>query len=514
LYRSKRSHVSSVSIGKILLVLLAIVLAGSTVYSFFPNSGIMIRISGSITPPSSLTMIGVNHGVQGGGETSSFVQSLASAGLRWDRDYLGLSNLNWEEQAGINLLALSPGGDPETSCGSGVLQSESSYKSGVISDVNSFQSSYGASIHDWEYGNEVQNYWCNISPQNYFQGLVWMVEAIHSMPGHASDNIYGGGSITIWTIPQNGVWDGYGSCSTVSSCQPYSSTCPTSGVCGKPDWFYTLWQQRITDSFGSWTMANAINYVAIHLYLSLSACTSTSGPILFGSVLNCGPYSGKTVQTMLTDALNLYYGLAGNSKQFVVTETGYPSDTSGGTAAQNSWYKEMMPFYQSLGYIHGVFAYDLYDGQTTLWGLFDSSFSAKPAWSVFQSYFSGISSSSSSTTTSSSLSSTSNLSTASSFSATSSTSDSSVSPSSSTQTFSTSIVRSSLRTSFSPSAQAHSQPNVISAMLSSMSPSKDPPVAYGFATYEITLIIGSLGVLVMIRRKHNNHAPIEYSWRW
>ena len=116
--------------------------------------------------------------------------------------------------------------------------------------------------------------------------------------------------------------------------------------------------------------------------------------------------------------------------------------------------------------------------------------------------------SSSSSATTSSSSSSQFSSTSSSSSLTSSSSPSAIGPaqvaSSSSSTSSSAAIPST-----SSNSSALSQSNPIIGMLSALSPAKNPPVAFGFATYELCLI-GALGyVLLGVRRVGGKD-----NWRW
>jgi phosphatidylinositol-3-phosphatase len=113
------------------------------------------------------------------------------------------------------------------------------------------------------------------------------------------------------------------------------------------------------------------------------------------------------------------------------------------------------------------------------------------------------SSSSSSTTISSSSTTTSS---SSSSSSTSSSTQSPVSSSTSSQVSSSSTLSSVAPSS--PNSGAPSQSNPIVGMLAVLSPAKNPPVAYGLASYEICLL-GALGYVLIGARRVK-----EDGWRW
>ena len=460
----KSSHKGS----KCLLLLTLFFLISTVILSHPPTTSISTRrsgigfASGFASSSSSVTIIGANQVIGGGAESFSFVQSIASQGLKWDRESVGtstakLANLVWDEDAGINVLALMGGGDPETSCGSGLLQSESQYKSYVQTLLNDWPW-----IHHWEYGNEVQSYWCNISPQNYFQGLVWAYEVMSTTSGHTMDTIQG---------PTETIWTEQGS----SSC--YDSS--------KLTWFEQFW--GLSDPSTGLTPAKILSYVSLHVY--------TKGQ-LWSATLTSGPCAGETVGTMLGNALNAYYNAEGRTKEIIISETGY---ASGNTATsynnQATWYQQVIPFYNSLGFVKGVFAYDLFDSQAVLWGLFTSSLQPKPAWSVYQSYLSGtLASPSSATTTTTSIAITIN---------------STVSRSTTTAS-----LTSSNSSSSSPASVVFSQLDPIVQILSGVSPEKNPPVAFGVTICEFCLI-GGLAFVVIRSRKSGMHSlGIRRDGKW
>lgn len=488
-------------------------------------------------PAGHLTMVGADQVIQGGPETYSFVQSVASQGLRWDRDSVGtntqkLANLQWAQQAGIHVLALMGGADPETSCtpgfkGSGVLQSESTYKNFVKQLLTDWPW-----IHNWEYGNEIQYYWCNISPQHYFQGLVWTYEVLSTTPGHQSDTIQGP-TETIYTYAPSGVWDGYDGCGTISCVDQWDGT-----VGDKIGWFYSFWHESITDSQGTWTPSRVLTYVSLHVYTQQE---------LFSDKPKSGPYA--TVGAMLTAALNVYYSVTGNSKEFVISETGYHTGSGASTSDQTIWYQQMVPFYESEGFVTGVFAYALYDTQPTPWGLFTSSLQARPAWSAYQKLFAGVSTTTTTTTTTTTSSSNPTTTTTSSDSTSSTSSVTSTLTSTTTQ-ISTDTTNSSTTTSYSTSTNTTQSSTLVTSqtnsslstsssstrlstvppsrmpsnhtgidnngsgslvgLLSSLSPSRDPPVADGFAAYEILLIAGFVIVYIGSRKTTRHHWPPKW----
>jgi hypothetical protein len=488
-----------VSFRRILILLLAVAILGSAIYSVEAVSTSYLGLNSSLAySSSSIAMLGVDQVVSGGAVTQAFVDSVAAQGLKWNREctcFLTSTMMGYLLNAGISTIGMIPN-NPETSCGSGVLQAEATYKSAIQSVVNQFPA-----IHNWEYGNEPQNYWCNISPQNYFIGLVWAYQVIISTSGHSSDTIQGP-TETIWT------GSGTGSC--------YDSS--------KLSWFQTFWSQTYTEptSGKTYTPNSVLTWVSLHVY--------TQGE-LWSSTITSGSCAGQTVSQMLTNGLNAYYSAEGDSKQMIISETGFPSSDSGGTSEQATWYQEMMPFYNSLGYIHGVFAYDLYDTQSVLWGLFDSSLNAKPSWSVFQSYLSSTSLTSTTSSTSTSsfsvtlTSTTSSISTTETISTITTSSSSTTGEGSSQVTSSKSTLASSSSIGISssssqaaaslPNSGAVSQAGAITAMLSALSPERDPSAAYGIATYEICLI-GALGYMAMsIRRRRFGRSNSGIGdWRW
>jgi hypothetical protein len=467
-----------------------------------------ISFSNSLSPtPANIATLGAD-GVGGGIETQAFLDNLSSQGLKWNDACLCsltptiLTDLT---DAGIRTIGMIYQ-NPETSCGSGVLQSEAEYKATIQSDVNNF-----SSIHDWDYGAEVQANWCNISPQNYFQGLVWAYEVITGTTGHSSDT-FRGPRETIWTEanapPDNDCYDQ-----------------------NKLSWFESFWAQRITDPFGTWTPANVLTYVNLDVYTVNLPWTN---------ILTSGTCAGQTISQMLAGALNAYYGAEGKTKQIVISETGIPSgNTTGSYNDQATWYQEMVPFYNSLGFVKGVFAYDLYDTQSVLWGLFASNLQPKPAWFVYQSYLSGTSltsttSSSSAGTSSTSVSPTitvSSTSTTKTSTITSSTSlSASTSSSSKNQSSSTSFsspagssqLSSSATTSGSLTKQTSTKASPVSslspnssrlslswltALVSALAQVNDPDIAYGLAVYQFCLI----GVLVFTILRSRKRDPYNLS---
>lgn len=114
------------------------------------------------------------------------------------------------------------------------------------------------------------------------------------------------------------------------------------------------------------------------------------------------------------------------------------------------------------------------------------------------------SNSSQSTTTSSGSLSTSTVTSTSSLSSSTS---SLVSIKARSSSLSSSSISSSAASSSGNFGVLHSNPIV--GLLSALSPSKDPPVAYGLATYEICLI-GALGYIILgVRKREASH-----TWRW
>jgi hypothetical protein len=348
---------------------ITVLLVAFLVISGLSHASNAFQSSTTTTSTQSLqfTMIGADQVAEGESSStysySSFLSYLVSQGLTWDRQLVyDTSSTPWNTNAAnsaglhiIGVLGPSPSG-----------YSETRYKSLITSTVSSYPY-----IHNWEYGNEPSIYWNNISPQEYFLGLVWAAEAIHAMTGHGTDKIQGP-TQTIYT--SNYVWNGYDGCGTVSCVDNWN------GLQGDEiGWFYTFWHQSYSDALGTHTPSNTLTFVSLHVY--------THGD-LFSTVAPSGPYAGSTVGTMLTAALHLYFSVTGDSKKFVISETGITSNN--GDSLQETWYKEMIPFYQNNPFVTGVFAYKLYDGttDTKLFGLFDSSLHAKPAWSVYHSYFS------------------------------------------------------------------------------------------------------------------------------
>jgi hypothetical protein len=451
--------------------------------------------------------------VAGGPVTQSFLNSISSQGLKWNREcicFLTPTDMSWLDAAGIHTLGMISS-DPETACGSGVLQSESTYKAALQSELSRFPS-----IHNWEYGNEVTGGcgagdW-NIGYKNYFIGLVWTYQVITSMPGHSTDTLEGP-TLTIWT-GTNG--SGNASCYNTQTL----------------DWFRSFW----SESYNGYTPNSVLTWVSLHVYTQSLQWSDILGKSYADSCAK------ETVSQMLTTALNNYYDAEGHSKQIVISETGFPSDKSGGEAAQSQWYKGMVPFFNGLGYIHGVFAYDLYDSQSTLWGLFDGSLSPKPAWNVYQGYLTGssLSTSSSSTTSrsqtnSSSSSRSSSTSSSSSFIATNTTTltttsyettatgsvfsagysprsffSSSISPRSGSSVVSS---RSASR-ALNPTSNSTFQYDPLIQILSSITTTKDRPVAYGFAAYELSLIGGLAGVFMLFKRSGKFWSRRWPFWRW
>jgi hypothetical protein len=500
---------------RFLIILAAIAICISGAFSIAASStsafGNTDSYLANVPTTSHLTMVGADQVIQGGAETYSFVQNIASQGLVWDRDSVGtntqkLSDLQWAKDAGIHVLALMGGSDPETGCtpggqGTGVLQSEATYKSYIKQLLTDWPW-----IHNWEYGNEVQYYWCNISPQHYFQGLVWAYEVLSTTPGHQIDTIQGP-TETIFTYAPSGVWDGYDGCGTISCVDKWDGSAGD-----KIGWFYSFWHESITDSQGTWTPTKILTYVSLHVYTQQQ---------LFSDKPQGGPYS--TVGAMLSAALNVYYSIAGNSKEFVISETGYHAGSGASTTDQTLWYEQMVPFYESEGFVTGVFAYALYDTQSTPWGLFTSNLQPRAAWPAYEKLFAGLSTTTSSSTTSSSSTRTTSTSSTTSYTSTSTSTVSLTTSMNSTisqtsnesQSTSSSISLTDNTSTFPTITQPRYPINTTttnstrsaSGFLSALSPSRDPPVADGFAVYEILLVAGFLIVFFGFRKASPHWPP-------
>jgi hypothetical protein len=545
----------------------------------------VIQVSRNASAQSSNPILGAEGVSEGGSASQSFVSGIASQGLKWDADclcFLTQTDMTTMANAGINVLGLiGPPGTPETSCGSGVLQSESTYKAAVQHVVAQYPT-----IHNWEYGLEVEtpcynppssyDQGWNISPQHYLIGLVWAYEAVTSMAGHASDTFQGPGE-TIWTT-NNGAAN--------ASC--YNTF--------QMNWFKSLWSQSYTDPNNgiTYTPNSVLTYLDLDVYTQNMQWTDVLGTAYAGTC------ASMTVSQMLTIALNDYHSISG--KTIWIFGTGFPPNTGGGLSAQSQWYKGMVPFYQSLGYVGAVFAYCLYGCNEALFSSPNLA-DAYPAWSVYQSYISSsstitpsstalncnpssiASSGGSSTTTCtvnitgnsptgtvsfSSSSSTGIFSTSScalsgascsvtyydsssgaptitasysgdtnnqissgtfqeivagttSSSTTSTSSSTQVSHGSSSSTSTTGEASSYLQTSSTQSGSsqspsnvgsgAASQSNPVTGILSALSPSKDPPLAYGFATYEIPLIL-ALGYVMNRTRGGQRKNARAGDWHW
>jgi hypothetical protein len=452
---------------RFLVVLISVTILASALFSIKINSVLYFGVDNDAAS-SNIPMLGVDQ-VAVNPVNQSFINSISAQGLKWNREcvcFLTPSFMSYLANAGISTLGMinyNPAPPAMAgNCSTDTLEQESTYKATIQNMLASFPT-----IHNWEYGNEPNgagNYWCSISPQNYFQGLVWAYEVISATPGHTTDTIQG---------PTESIWTGSG-----------SGSCYDSGTLS---WFKTFW--GLTDSSSGLTPAKILTWVSLHVY--------TQGE-QWGFTLTSGPCAGETVSQMLSNGLSEYYNAEGKSKQIVISETGFPSNTGGGTASQAEWYQNMMPFYESLGYIHGVFAFLLIDSPPEYTGLFDSTLEPKPAWSIYESYLSGSSTTSSTT-----------LSTTTSFSLTpkSTTTGESI-----TQRTTTEETYSSLNGGTNSSNTASNGGSLI-RILSVMSPSRNPPVAYAVATYEVFLI-GSLGyVMARIRNERGERNEAD-RWRW
>jgi hypothetical protein len=234
--------------------------------------------------------------------------------------------------------------------------------------------------------------------------------------------------------------------------------------------------------------------------------------------------------------------------------------------------KNLFSIYESKSYIRGVFWYDLADSNAC--GLFNNSYSPNPQAQTYLGIISsytgggGAGSSTTTTTTTSSASSSSSsststtLSTTTSSASTSSTSSSSTTISTSSSSSSDQSQTSTSSTSITSSTQSSSSPSLTSStsttldtttthghsgggqgegrgysrglvnenvsssssssnttsgyqgmmrVLAMLSPSRDPPVGYGFVTYEVLLTGGLVGVIISLRRKYQSGIG---RWRW
>jgi hypothetical protein len=435
---------------------------------------------------SNITMLGAD-GVGGGGlVTQSFLDSLYSQGLKWDRECLclltstALTNLN---SAGINTIGMisdSPA-PPSTAgnCSTDTLLPESSYKATIQGDINSFPS-----IHYWEYGNEPQGNWCEITPQYYFDGLVWAYQVITSTPGHGSDIIQGP-TETIWT----------GNAESARSCYDSDSL----------SWFQTLWS--LSDPSTGLTPAKILTYVSLHVY--------TQGQ-QWDYRITSGQCAGQTIAAMISNGLTAYYNAEGRSKGIVISETGFPSgNTTTSYNAQATWYQQMVPFFDSLGFVKGVFAYELHDdNQLTFWGLFTSDLQPKPSWSVYQGFLSGATQSITSTTSSISTNPTStsvtSTSTSSSFTSQAESSSTSAIASGSIKT-SASQTKSFLSTRSDSRLVSH--PGQTLGIFSLFSLFNDPTITYALAVSPLCLI-GALVFVVTRSRKRGIYNVNNQGRNW
>jgi hypothetical protein len=467
LYHRKKDHKGSISI----LILTCFFLFSSVIMSNPPSTlqGSPIGFRG-FASSSNIPILGAEGVSEGGSASQSFVSGIASQGLKWDADclcYLTPSDMSMMANAGINVLGLE-GTTPETSCGSGVLQSEATYKAAIQHDVNLYPT-----IHSWEYGLEVEtpcynpptsyDQGWNIGPQNYFIGLVWAYQAITTVAGHSSDTIQGPGE-TIWTGSNGAAND---------SC--YNTY--------QMNWFKSFWGQ----SYQGYTPSSVLNYVDLDVYTG-----GGTGPLQWTDNLGQsglgGTCASMTVSQMLTIALNDYHNISG--KTIWIFGTGFPPNGSGGLSAQTQWYKGMVPFYQSLGYIGAVFAYCLVSCNEALFSSYNLA-NYYPAWSAYQSFFSSNTSSSLTNITSSS-------------STNSQVSSSIISSSSVTDSTSSS----------SPTSFVFSKLDPLSEIFPAISLGNDAALAYGFTTYQLCLIGGLVYFMIRARKQGRYNLNNQLNGWW
>jgi Glycosyl hydrolase catalytic core len=323
---------------------------------FFSSYGVLTTANGVQAPASashvqfsSNYIIGVDHLFF---QPTSFVQMLASHGLKWAADngiscnpsYQDAKSANFVgiESAGINIIG-DLGNFPQSSyCPFPKAQTAQQWFADTAYIVKLYPY-----IHYWQWLNEpkIPSYggW---TPQKAFEYLVPTYQAIKSVA--PNDVLVGPTPTIIYTNSQG------------AHCDPSWLS-----------WTEEFFAQK--DPSTGLTAHTMLNYLGLHFY---------THPYLLDQVTK----DGQKVSSVVSSCLAQYSSISG--LPILITETGFTSASGGTPQMQAEYYQQLFPFLSTLSFVKGVFAYEITDSNnpTTTYGLFTQGFQAKPAWTVFESY--------------------------------------------------------------------------------------------------------------------------------
>lgn len=346
--------------------------------------------SAASNPANTIPQVGlnVNYGVP-----QSFINTLASDGVHWVRQYGPNTDTLYLHQAGINTLMVLNENLFYVTYPNFGYQSPAYTNVQQLTTTQWYNYVYQAAknmpwITEWEFLNEP-----NLSgggsepaawtPQQYFEYLVPTYQALKA----ANPNNVLIGPTVAWPWPIN-------------------QADITSGII---DWLQQLFSQ--TDPTTGLTAGAMLSDVSMHIY----TCCWGGAEMMSDSVGT--ETEGQLIQAGLAQA----YAVTG--KPMIIDEWGWPSSTltSGGVTTTSSpseqatYYQQFMNVMESTPDMAGVYAFNWADyGQpagSPTFGVFDSSLNPQPALSTYQQYFPSdpaptTSSSTTSTTTTSTTSST------------------------------------------------------------------------------------------------------------
>jgi hypothetical protein len=315
------------------------------------SNGVGTSSSNYASTSSSGLIVGVDHLFY---HPTSFIDMLASHGLKWAADegiscnpsYQNSNSANFVaiEKAGINIIGLLGSlKDPSYCPVSSDAQQETTQQwyENMVYILKLYPY-----IHYWQWLNEPKNpsygAW---TPTQAFKYLVPTYQAIKNV---APNDVLMGPTPTIISTNSQG-----------AHCDPTWLS-----------WTQQFFAQK--DPSTGLTGHAMLNYLALHFY---------THPYLLDQVTT----DGQKVSTVVASCLAQYYALGG--LPIIITETGLQSASSS-PQLQAEYYQQLFPFLQTISFVKGVFAYEITDSTnpTVSYGLFTSTLLPKPSWSVYESY--------------------------------------------------------------------------------------------------------------------------------
>jgi hypothetical protein len=310
----------------------------------------------------------------------SFINTLASDGMAWIRQYGPSANTAEIHDAGVNILMVlnenlftwnftTMAWQPPPYEYSNVNQlTTSQWYSLVYETAKAFPY-----ITEWEFLNEPNlagggsepTAW---TPQEYFPYLVATYLALKA--ANPANTLVG--PTLAWPWPM----DSYDFQNGIIS------------------WLTQLW--ALKDTTTGLTASDILSQVSMHIYTS-----GYMGNVMIDDNATLSGFPSETQGQLIQSYLSQVYAVTG--KPMVIDEFGWPTNGSSvyTPAMQATYYQQFMTMMESTPHVAGVYAFNWSDydqGGGLDFGLFDSSLNPQPAWSVYHEYFP--STTSTSTTTS------------------------------------------------------------------------------------------------------------------